>query len=73
MASEPPGDQPNSSGHSGQEFSGKQTAGDRLQRDAREWGLTDAGPVIMITPVIILFLALQRRFIEGLTQGGLKA
>ena len=24
-------------------------------------------------PVILLFLALQRRFIEGLTQGGLKA
>ena len=43
------------------------------QRDGREWGLTNAGSVIMITPVIILFLALQRRFIEGLTQGGLKA
>ena len=43
------------------------------QRDGREWGLTNAGSVIMITPVILLFLALQRRFIEGLTQGGLKA
>ncbi len=43
------------------------------QRDGREWGLTNAGSLIMIAPVIILFLALQRRFIEGLTQGGLKA
>lgn len=43
------------------------------QRFSRDWGLTNAGSVIMIIPVIILFLALQRRFIEGLTQGGLKA
>ena len=28
---------------------------------------------IMMLPVVILFLLLQRRFIEGLTQGGLKA
>lgn len=42
-------------------------------RYARDWGLTNAGAVIMILPVIILFLLLQRRFIEGLTQGGLKA
>ena len=40
---------------------------------ARDWGLTNAGSVIMIVPVILLFLLLQRRFIEGLTQGGLKA
>lgn len=38
----------------------------------RDWGLTSAGAVIMTAPVIIFFLALQRRFIEGLTQGGLK-
>ncbi len=43
------------------------------RRGGREWGLTNAGSVIMITPVIILFLVLQRRFIHGLTQGGLKA
>ncbi len=42
-------------------------------RYSRDWGLTNAGAVIMILPIIILFLALQRRFIEGLTQGGLKA
>ena len=38
----------------------------------RDWGLTSAGAIIMTAPVIIFFLALQRRFIEGLTQGGLK-
>lgn len=38
----------------------------------RDWGLTSAGAVMMILPVVILFLLLQRRFIEGLTQGGLK-
>lgn len=43
------------------------------ERFARDWGLTSAGSVIMILPVIVLFLILQRRFIEGLTQGGLKA
>ena len=42
-------------------------------RYSRDWGLTNAGAVIMITPIIILFLILQRRFVEGLTQGGLKA
>lgn len=43
------------------------------QRYGRDWGLTSAGSVIMMLPVILLFLGLQRRFIEGLTQGGLKA
>ena len=43
------------------------------QRFGRDWGLTNAGSVIMILPIVVLFLALQRRFIEGLTQGGLKA
>lgn len=43
------------------------------QRGGRQWGLTNAASVIMITPVIVLFLVMQRRFIQGLTQGGLKA
>ncbi len=43
------------------------------QRYGRDWGLTNAGSVIMILPVLVLFLLLQRNFIEGLTQGGLKA
>jgi len=43
------------------------------QRFSRDWGLTNAGSVIMVLPVIVLFLLLQRRFVEGLSQGGLKA
>jgi raffinose/stachyose/melibiose transport system permease protein len=41
-------------------------------RYSRDWGLTSAAAVMMILPVIVIFLALQRRFIDGLTQGGLK-
>lgn len=41
----------------------------RFQRD---WGLTSAASMIMVVPIIILFLMLQRQFIEGLTKGGLK-
>jgi raffinose/stachyose/melibiose transport system permease protein len=37
-----------------------------------DWGQISASAVMMITPLMILFLLLQRRFIEGLTQGGLK-
>jgi raffinose/stachyose/melibiose transport system permease protein len=40
---------------------------------ATDWGLTSAGGLIMIAPPLLLFLMLQRRFIEGLTTGGLKA
>ena len=39
---------------------------------SRDWGLTSAAGLFMIMPVIILFLVLQRRFIEGLASGGLK-
>jgi raffinose/stachyose/melibiose transport system permease protein len=38
----------------------------------RYWGLTDAAGVIVMLPIIGLFLFLQRRFIEGLSAGGLK-
>jgi len=44
-----------------------------ITRYDRQWGLTSAAALIMVLPVIALFLALQRQFIEGLTQGGLKA
>jgi raffinose/stachyose/melibiose transport system permease protein len=37
-----------------------------------DWGLTSAAAIFMILPVIVLFLFLQRRFIAGLTSGGLK-
>lgn len=39
---------------------------------SRDWGLTSAAGVLMILPVVVLFLILQRRFIGGLTSGGLK-
>lgn len=42
-------------------------------RFSRDWGLTSAAAIITIFPVLVFFLSLQRRFIEGLTQGGLKA
>jgi raffinose/stachyose/melibiose transport system permease protein len=41
-------------------------------RFSRDWTLTSAASVMMILPVVIIFLALQRRFIEGLTQGGIR-
>lgn len=39
---------------------------------SENWGLTSAGALYVIVPVIILFLILQRRFVEGLAAGGLK-
>jgi raffinose/stachyose/melibiose transport system permease protein len=42
-------------------------------RFSRDWALTSAAAVMMIAPILAIFLALQRRFIEGLTQGGIKA
>lgn len=42
------------------------------ERFSSDWSLTSAAAFMMIIPVLVLFLALQRRFIEGLTQGGLK-
>lgn len=41
-------------------------------RFTRDWGLTSAAAIITIFPVLLFFLLMQRRFIEGLTQGGLK-
>jgi raffinose/stachyose/melibiose transport system permease protein len=41
-------------------------------RFSRDWGMTSAAAMMMIVPIIVIFLALQRRFVEGLTQGGLK-
>ncbi len=39
---------------------------------ATDWGLTSAAALFMIAPVLLLFLFLQRRFVSGLTAGGLK-
>ena len=43
-----------------------------MRRFSRDWSLTSAGAVMMIIPVLAIFMLLQRRFVEGLTQGGLK-
>jgi raffinose/stachyose/melibiose transport system permease protein len=37
-----------------------------------DWGLTSAAAIFMLGPVVLLFLVLQRRFVSGLTAGGLK-
>jgi raffinose/stachyose/melibiose transport system permease protein len=37
-----------------------------------DWGLTSAAALFMLGPVVLLFLVLQRRFVSGLTAGGLK-
>ena len=41
-------------------------------RFSRDWSLTSAAAVMMIIPVLVIFLSLQRRFIAGITGGGLK-
>lgn len=37
-----------------------------------DWGMTSAAAIFMLGPVVLLFLVLQRRFVSGLTAGGLK-
>lgn len=37
-----------------------------------DWALTSAAALFMLGPVVILFLIMQRRFIAGLTSGGVK-
>ena len=37
-----------------------------------DWGLLMAGSVIVILPVVVLFLALQRFYVRGITMSGLK-
>lgn len=37
-----------------------------------DWRLTSAAALFMLVPVVLLFIALQRRFVAGLTQGGVK-
>lgn len=37
-----------------------------------DWGLTSAAAIFMLGPVVLLFLVLQRKFVSGLTSGGIK-
>jgi raffinose/stachyose/melibiose transport system permease protein len=41
-------------------------------RFARDWALTNAASVLMLAPALAIFLIFQRRFIEGMTKGGIK-
>jgi multiple sugar transport system permease protein len=42
------------------------------QRNTINWGDTMAGTVLTAAPMVVIFLLLQRRFIEGLTAGSVK-
>jgi len=42
------------------------------RKNASNWGDTMAGTVLTAAPLIVMFLVLQRRFIEGLTAGSVK-
>jgi ABC-type glycerol-3-phosphate transport system permease component len=42
------------------------------RRNASDWGTTMAGTIITAAPLILVFLLMQRRFIEGLTAGAVK-
>jgi sn-glycerol 3-phosphate transport system permease protein len=44
----------------------------RASESGAEWGLISAGTLIVIAPLVVLFLAFQRLFIESFTQSGLK-
>jgi raffinose/stachyose/melibiose transport system permease protein len=41
-------------------------------QNSTDWGLTSAAALFMLGPVLLLFIFLQRRFVAGLTTGGLK-
>jgi raffinose/stachyose/melibiose transport system permease protein len=41
-------------------------------RFSQNWALTSAAAIIIILPMLALFLAMQRRFIAGMTAGALK-
>jgi multiple sugar transport system permease protein len=42
------------------------------RRNTVVWGQTMAGTVVAVAPMVVVFLVLQRRFIEGLTAGSVK-
>ncbi len=37
-----------------------------------DWGMLMAGSLVVITPIVLLFIALQRKFVEGIALTGLK-
>jgi raffinose/stachyose/melibiose transport system permease protein len=41
-------------------------------QNSTNWGLTSAAALFMMGPALLLFLAVQRRFVSGLSAGGLR-
>jgi raffinose/stachyose/melibiose transport system permease protein len=41
-------------------------------QNSTNWGLTSAAALFMVVPALLLFLGVQRRFVSGLTSGGLR-
>ena len=44
-----------------------------VDRFSVNWGLTAAAGMMMVLPIVVIFLILQRKFIEGFASGGIKA
>jgi multiple sugar transport system permease protein len=42
------------------------------QRGEIDWGLMQAGVIYTILPCVLIFLVLQKYYIQGLIAGGLK-
>jgi ABC-type glycerol-3-phosphate transport system permease component len=42
------------------------------QRFQSDWGIINAGTLISIIPTILLFLFLQKYYLQGLTTGAIK-
>ncbi len=43
-----------------------------VARYANEWGSIFAGSIIVVLPIVLLYLSLQRYFVKGLTAGAMK-
>jgi len=41
-------------------------------KEVTYWGQTFAGVMVSVIPVIVVFLSLQRYYIEGITMSGIK-
>ena len=41
-------------------------------QNSTNWGLTSAAALFMVVPALLLFRGVQRRFVSGLTSGGLR-
>lgn len=44
----------------------------RSQNEAMSWGVIMAATLMLISPMLILFVATQKQFVRGMTMGGLK-